>query len=194
MRSPLISFVIWALILLAAVGVYAALKIAVNDKSLAVANLSRQIEAKNVESARLSAVREQLSALANDEAAVEAYFVPESSVVALIDELQGRGRALGASVEIASVAATPGASGARPTIAIALSATGPFDAVMRTIGSIEYAPYDLHATGVTLSEGLDGKTWSANLNLSVGSSVTGVVAAPPGPATPAVMATTSTAH
>lgn len=57
---------------------------------------------------------------------------------------------------------------AQPTLAFTLTVKGTFDAVMRTVGSIEYAPYDLSITALTIAQD-DKNSWHADLKLSVGS-------------------------
>ena len=59
-------------------------------------------------------------------------------------------------------------SGTRAALVLALGIKGTFDAVMRTLGVFDYAPYDVSIPSVSLSQ--DGKnSWRASLTLMVGS-------------------------
>lgn len=176
MKSPLLSIVIAVALLALALAGYVALRTKVSRQSVAVANLVQQIETKTAAADHLALVRETLASLTDEEAAVQSYFVPDTAIVPFIEELQSRGRVLGADVEIASVAAIPAGPKTRPRLTIALSVAGPFDAVMRTIGSLEYAPYAIKVTSLTLTLGADA-IWTANTSLSVGSSASTAVPA-----------------
>ena len=111
------------------------------EKSSAVATLQSQINTKSETVNRIAYSRAELAKIADDEIIVRNYFVSENDVVAFIDGLQERGLSQGTVVKVLSVSA--GGTGIRPTLTLAVTVTGAFDAVMRTIGSIEYAPYDL---------------------------------------------------
>lgn len=139
---------------------------AVEAKSALVADLENQIVAKTGTANRLASSRASLTEIADDEATIRSYFVPETGVVAFIDALQARGKVQGATVSVLSVSASDKAT--RPLLTFSLAVTGTFDAVMRTVGAIEYAPYDLTVAG--LSVGQNGKSsWRADLNIVVGS-------------------------
>lgn len=196
MKSPLSGLALSLVLLASTAAGYVALRLLVSARSVAVADLAHEIEVKSAAANRLATVRETLASLADEEAAVERYFVGNASVVPFIEELQSRGKALGAAVAIASVATAPASEEGRPKLLIALSITGPFDAVMRTLGSIEYAPYALRVTGLTLSRGVE-EGWRANASLSVGSAaasapVSGFLAPAPAAIPPLVPLASST--
>ena len=90
-------------------------------------------------------------------------------MVAFINDLEARGRVQGVAVNVLSVSA--GGETKQPTLTLVLTVQGTFDAVMRTVGAIEYAPYALSISGLSL--GQDGKdikdSWRADLKLRVGS-------------------------
>ena len=69
-------------------------------------------------------------------------------------------------MKVLSVSA--GGTNARPTLTLAVTVTGAFDAVMRTAGSVEYAPYDISISKFSVMKS-DKKNWLANLELVVGS-------------------------
>ena len=167
MRSPLIHLLLASLFCSLAFTSYGFWYATVAKKSAAVAALQNQINAKTETASRIATTRTALSEIAEDEAIVRDYFVPETGVVAFINSLEGRGRALGTDISVLSVSNDTKGS-ARPVLAFALSIKGTFDAVMRTVGSIEYAPYDIEVT--TLSVGQDAEnSWHANVKLLVGS-------------------------
>jgi hypothetical protein len=164
MKPPASTLVIALVALALALLGYGFLKSAVSHKSVTVAALAEQIEAQSVSAGRIAAARAALAELAGDEGLVQGYFVSPTGVVALIDALQSLGQALGTEVGIDSVSA----NASKTALALSLTIKGPFDAVMRTVGAIEYAPYDISVTGLSLSA--SGKdAWTANLTLLVGS-------------------------
>jgi|SRR3989344_9165169 len=167
MRPPLTTVGISLTLLVVALGGYVFARTVVDAESASVAELGSQIDVQSKNAHRIASARAALAELAGDEATVQSYFVGAAGVVAFINDLQSRGQALGATVDVESVAATT-AREARPALLLALTIKGPFDSVMRTVGSIEYAPYDISITGLTLA--LDATdVWRASMNLSVGS-------------------------
>lgn len=135
-------------------------------KSSDVAALQSQINEKSEAASRVASSRAELAKIADDEIAVKSYFVSENDIVSFIDDLQERGLSQKTIVKVLSVSA--GGTNARPTLSLAVTVIGAFDAVMRTVGSIEYSPYDLSISKLSVMKS-DKKTWSANLELIVGS-------------------------
>lgn len=135
-------------------------------KSSTVADLENQITAAMVTTSRIASDRATLAKITGDETAVQNYFVPETSVVAFINDLEARGHAEAASVSVVSVSSAEGT--AQPTLILALTIHGTFDAVMRTIGAIEYAPYALSISKISARKD-PNNTWYADLKLHVGS-------------------------
>lgn len=145
-------------------------------KSVAVTALQSQIDAKTKTTNRMATTRAALAEISSDEAVVQNYFVPETGVVTFINDLENLGRSLGAVISILSV--STGGVPAQPTLELALSIKGTFDAVMRTVGAIESLPYAISIS--TLSVAQDTKNiWSADLKLIVGSSITRVTTSTP---------------
>lgn len=141
---------------------------AVSTKSAKVAELQNSIVAKTETVNRIAATRATLASIASDEAVVQGYFVPEANIVAFIKSLQAHGRALGTTVSVLSVS-TVGTT-AEPALALSLTTEGTFDAVMRTVGSIEHSPYALSISALDVVQ--DGKeSWHADFKLLVGSRV-----------------------
>ncbi|MFZ2167910.1 MAG: hypothetical protein WAV50_03530 [Minisyncoccia bacterium] len=166
MKSPLIHFLVALAIGGLLVAGYVMEYVAISKKSSEAVALQEQILSTGENMKRIASARAALAEIAGDEANVRSYFVSESSVVAFIDDLESRGQNQKASVSVLSVSksGTP----ARPTLVFALSITGTFDAIMRTIGAIEYAPYDILLTRVSVSKG-EKEGWHAEVSLSVGS-------------------------
>ncbi len=139
---------------------------AIADKSAAVADLENQIKIKTDTASRIASARVALAEISGDEAAVRSYFVPETGVVAFIDNLQSRGRAQNAAVSVLSVSSS--GTPAHPTFIFAITVKGSFNSVMNTVGAIEYLPYALSISSLSLVQ--DGKnSWNAALNLLVSS-------------------------
>lgn len=139
---------------------------AIAAKSAAVANLESRITAKNETASRIASARAALAEIAGDESIVQSYFVSKTGVVAFIDALEALGKTQKAAVSVLSV--SMGGAPAQPTLVLALTVTGTFDAVMRTVGEIEYAPYDLSVSALSLGHAAPN-SWHADLKLLVGS-------------------------
>ncbi len=168
MKSPFLHLIIWLSVCAATFVGYGFWYAAVAHKSMAVADLQNQINMKTETSIRVAAARTALAEIAGDESVVQSYFVPETGVVSFIDDLQARARAQTAVMKVLSVSTGGTAKQSNLTLLLAISINGTFDAVMRTVGAVEYAPYDLSISGLSLGE--DGKnTWHADLGLVVGS-------------------------
>ncbi|OIO50728.1 hypothetical protein CO131_00025 [Candidatus Kaiserbacteria bacterium CG_4_9_14_3_um_filter_50_16] len=166
----LVFAIVVCVVILIGYGVWHA---AIAKEGAAVTTLQSQIDAKTEAINRMSTTQTVLADITGDEAVVQSYFVSETGVVAFINDLEDRGRLLGTVVNVLSV--STGVVPAQPTLVFALTINGTFDAVMRTVGAIEYAPYDISIS--TLSVGQDGKNnWHADLKLSVGSSVASTTA------------------
>lgn len=166
MKSSLSSLVVMAILCGAALAGYGVWYAAIAAKSASVAALQSDIDTKTETVNRIAATRATLAGIANDEAAVQDYFVPETGVVAFIDALEERGRAQNAGISVLSV--STGGSTASPTLLLSLTIKGTFDAVMRTVGSIEYAPYSLSITALSIVQD-DKDSWHADVKVTVGS-------------------------
>lgn len=166
MKSPFSHISIAVVICIFAIVGYGMWYAVISAKSAAVAALQNQIDTKTETVNRVAAARTTLANVASDEAVVQSYFVPEASVVSFIDVLETNGKTLRTTVSVLSV----GTSGtpAKPSLELALSAKGTFNDVMRTVGAIEYAPYDLSISSLTVTQD-DKNSWHADLKVLVGS-------------------------
>lgn len=138
----------------------------VSDMSVVMANLESKIQEKKMASENISTAKTALARFENSEALITNYFVPEEGIVPFINELETRGRSLGAAVTVASVS-SKGVTG-QSEFALSLKVAGTFDAVMRTVGVIEYAPYAVTISKLSLDED-EKNTWRATIELTVGS-------------------------
>jgi hypothetical protein len=109
--------------------------------------------------------RDALASLGSDEAAINAHFVSIDDIAIYLAYLEVTGRSNKATVDIASVADKPSADGRVP---VTLRIAGTFDSVMRTIGAMEYGPYDTRIVNVNVNAVPEGNIWTASLNISVG--------------------------
>ncbi len=165
MKASLARLFLALAVFAGALGAYGVWYQTVSAQSAVVADLENQISQKTETSARIASARAALTEVAGDEAAVRSYFVSPTNVVGFIDDLQARGRALGATVSVLSV--NTDTASAHTALTLSIKAVGSFDAVMRTVGAIEYAPYDISLG--TVGVGLDNRgVWHADVALSVG--------------------------
>lgn len=176
MKSPLIHLIIVCALLGITIVGYGFWYAAVEAKSAAVADLENQIVTKTETASRIASIHTSLAEIAGEEKIIQSYFVPETGVVAFINNLEAQGHTQGATVNVLSVSTSDDPT--QPTLTFSLTIKGTFDAVMRTIGAIEYTPYDLSVSTLTLGE--DGpKMWHADLTLLVGSVPTGIATSTP---------------
>jgi hypothetical protein len=151
------------LLLVAVVG-YAFWYYTLGSVSASAANLAAEAESKKQSAASATLAAGELERLEREEASIHAYFVVPDDIVGFLEGLQTKGAALGAEVTVVSVSAE---TAPRPRLDLAIKIDGSFDAVMRTMGAIEYAPYDLTVSMLTLSLTGEGE-WSAAMKLIVG--------------------------
>ncbi|MFA6278769.1 MAG: hypothetical protein WCS97_02015 [Candidatus Paceibacterota bacterium] len=165
MKSHVLNLVIALAVTTAAFACYGFWYAAIVAKSTAVADIQNQIVAKTATADRVASTRATLSEIAGDEAMIQSHFIPDTEVVAFIDGLETQGEKQGTTVSVRSVST---GTGAQPTFLLSLTINGSFGAVMRTIGIIEYAPYYISISELSLSQG-DKSIWQADLKLLVGS-------------------------
>jgi hypothetical protein len=160
--------------------------------------LAAQIVSEHNETAQAAQAKEELATLTNEEGTVTQYFVSTTNIVPFLESLQSIGSYLGSTVQVASVSANSGDP--YGTLDLSLSITGPFDSVLRTLGAIEFEPYNVSITSLTLNEGAEvNSAISSTTNTSSESalpswtaSATFVVGAQTGTSTAASTAATGT--
>lgn len=164
----LIQLIVAGLLFLGAVGAYLAWYATVGKLSASADALSVQIQEKGQDSARIRSAKEALESLVADEEAMRAYLVQQANIVSFLSAIEDTGTGLGSSVEVVSVSAE--SKGETNSILLSLKITGSFDAVLRTIGAIEYGPYDSSVESVTLDTvaGETAGVWTAAASFSIG--------------------------
>jgi len=178
MKKPLIHLVIALLVLAVAGTVYVFWYERVTALEREVAELATQAEQADRAAADIASARSALSKLVADEAFFGSYFVSTSTVVSYLENLETTGDELGSLVEVVSV--TPAGSA---RLSISFRATGSFAAVMRTLGAIEFGPYDASMMNLTLDTNASTEgEWTATGVVSVGMNPAAVVAPPSAPA------------
>ncbi len=170
-RPSYVQLAIALVIVAVAVGLLTGGVILTNQERAHAESLISDIAAKRLEAMRVAAAKEALPALAADEAAITQFFVKADDIVPFLEKLQTIGTVHGANVEVLSVGAESGKGNHR--ISISLKITGSFDAVMRTLGTIEYSPFDIALTNVTLDSEKNalkngGTAWTAAAVFTVG--------------------------
>jgi hypothetical protein len=138
--------------------------------------LTKKIDQQTAAAADASVARAELDALAPQEAAVQQYFLSTTGIVSFIEQLSATGKYLGSKVTVVSVASTPAtATTPNGVLSLSVTITGSFDSVMRTLGAIEYGPYETTITNLTLSTSGDNSSgatgpqmWNASAIFSIG--------------------------
>lgn len=172
MSRSLLRLIVTLALLVAAFGSYAWWHTQASSATDRAAALATEIEQMRLDSERARDARDQLAAIAGDEAAVRGYLVPTQDVVPFLETLEQTGTAFGSDVEVVSVSAR---QEPRSHLELSLRITGGFDAVVRTLGAIEYAPYDieLRQLGLDTAGGSATTTpWVASATLLVGTTPT----------------------
>ena len=177
MKSPFSNLIIAVVVFVIVSIGYGIWYAAIAAKSTNVVYLENQIETKTQTASHIASARAALTEIAGDETVIQKYFVSKTAVVAFIDDLQARGKAQETVISILSVS-TAGTV-LQPTLLLSLTINGTFDAVMRTVGTIEYAPYAISILGLSLGQ-VAANSWHADLKLLVGS-VPGDAASSPTP-------------
>lgn len=190
-RKPLIPLLISFVLVIAAVAAYSFAYSLVSSKSVEVAGLAQQISQKTTATTDIAAAKSQLIALQSEESTINQYFVSTSDIVPFLEQLTATGKYLGAGVQVLSVSAKPGTPYGQ--LNLSLTITGPFNSVLRTLGAIEYGPYDTTVSNVTMyaptisTVASSSPTWTANATFSIGAKTD----SSPAQLTPAVSATTT---
>jgi len=169
-RSALIQLAVALMLLAGVIGVYVFWYASVGKSSVEAATLSEAIRTKSQDSARVAAAKVALESLSEDEAAMRAYLVREQDIVPFLGTLEQTGTSLGANVEVVSVSTERKDN--RSQIQLSLKITGSFDAVLRTLGAIEYGPYDSAIQSVTFdtvpAEAGAAASWTAVATFTLG--------------------------
>ncbi len=169
--SLLIRLGALTLVFFALLGVYGFLFAHISSQSAVAASLGSQIAQQTKTTSRVAEAKAQLDQLSTQQAAIHQYFVSTNDVVPFLESLQTTGKYFNANVEVASVSAVPGSPFGH--LDLSLKITGSFNAVLRTVGTIEYQPYDTHISMLTLdtpatNSASSSPSWTATLGVEVG--------------------------
>lgn len=173
-KKTFTHLILSAVLLVIALGGYGVWFTLASKQSAHAALLAREIKNKQQDSARVSLIKSSLSVLEKDEESVQSYFVSTTDVVTYLGSLEELGKSLGAEVEVLSVSADK----EKPSghLNLSLRITGSFAAVTKTLGAIEYQPYDTVLKNVTLDSpgGIASSTpvWTAAAVIVVGTTPT----------------------
>jgi len=173
-KQALIQCIFAGGVVFLAVGAYAVAYGAVGVMSQKAASLDTQIRTVSEDALRAGKARETLASLSMDEASVHAYLIRQEEIVPFLGRLEALASSLGSSLQVVSVSADT--AGPRGKILISVKITGSFESVVRTLGAIEYGPYDSAIANVTLDtpENEPGQTpvWSAVAAFTLGTQQT----------------------
>jgi hypothetical protein len=167
MRSSLASLAGALVIFLIVVVGYGAWYTRVAEKSARVAELQQNIATKNETISRIATARATLQENTSPAHNLAQYVVAEEEVVSFISVLEEIARERGSALQVVAVSASDDAKTA-PTLSFTLGIDGTFPALMQTLGAIEYAPYAISFSGLTLAKG-EKSGWHAEVRMLVGS-------------------------
>jgi hypothetical protein len=111
--------------------------------------LSAKIAEQNNAATKSAQAKSELTLLTSQGATIDQYFVQTNNLVPFLEQLQSLGKFLGSNVQVASVSAEPGSPYGQ--LNLSLGITGSFDAVVRAIGAIEYEPYNVSISSLSLN-------------------------------------------
>jgi hypothetical protein len=167
---PYIPLAIALLTLLGVAMLYSLGYFFVSHASTKAATLASDVRAKTTQLERAARAHVALSTLEDSEADLQHYEINKADIVPFLESIQSTGRPYGAVVNVSAVADEK--DGTHPRVALSLTISGTFDAVLRTVGVIEYGPYDGVITNFSLNTpGPDAKgvaPWTATVTYSVG--------------------------
>ncbi len=174
-RSLYIQFISALLFLIATIAAYGIWYSIITAKSAQVATLAQQADSITAAATNVAEEKAQLVQLATQQVALNQYFISTADVVPFLEQLAKTGKYFGAKVSVVSVAATTQPPFGK--LQVSLSITGTFDSVLRTIGDIEYGPYDTNITNLSFEKSADQSSasttnglpqWIANATFAIG--------------------------
>ncbi len=180
MKKPLFQIIFAAVLLVLVIAAYGIWFVMVDSENAKARSLSQEIETKSQDASRIAEAKAALAALAVNEESVSTHFVSANEVVPFLGGIEATGAALKSKVNVVSVGAAPAEAG-QGHLNLSVQITGTFDSVLRTLGALEYAPYDIHITNLTLDTSGPG-AWSAAASFSVGTGPASSTPAKPAPA------------
>lgn len=168
MKPIYLHLTIAVLLFAGAVALYAFAYLHIEGIGARIVAAEQEIHNKNAEVANIRDAQSALAALTESEARIKGYFVPEGEVVAFLEEVGRTGDTLGADVAVVGVTERSTESG-RTMLDLSVQATGPFSSVMRALGMLEFAPYDITLTNLSMNAAESAESsWSAAASFDVG--------------------------
>ncbi|HYE22886.1 MAG TPA: hypothetical protein VEA92_00325 [Candidatus Paceibacterota bacterium] len=167
-NAVLTQLSIAALFLIASVAAYVFSYLHVEGIGSRIVSAETEAQQKNAELMNIHEAQSALSVLTESEARIKGYFVPATAAVSFLESVGTAGDAFGADVSVVSVNEDTAETG-RTMLSLALQVRGSFEAVMRTVGTLEFAPYDITLTNISLdATDAEGAAWTAAANFTVG--------------------------
>lgn len=168
-RKAITGTLVSAALLALALALYAVWYAAVARHAAEAAALRVEQLERSAAGGRAAQARRALESLEGEEARVYAHLVSPDDIVPFLESLESVGEGLGTQVDVVSVGGAPAGAG---RITLSLRVTGTFEAVMRTLGAIEYQPYDVRLSSLTLDTPTaieaNAGTWTAAAVFSLG--------------------------
>lgn len=168
MKRTLIFFGFSLTFFVGAVAAYVVWYGIVGAASIRVIELKSHIEAKDEETVQLSTARRTLALLEAQGLVLADYFVSEEDVVTFLERIEGTGQSVGTRIDVISVSQD---TADKTRIMVSVQVDGTFDAVVRTLGALEYSAHDIQTTSLSvrkIDNGELGTTWNAAVTFSVG--------------------------
>ena len=145
----------------------------VSKESADAGVLSAKIAEQNDAATKSAQAKTELTLLVTQGATIDQYFVQTNDLVPFLEQLQSLGKYLGSNVQVASVSAAAGSPYGQ--LNLSLSISGTFDSVVKTIGAIEYEPYNVSISSLTLNtspnpdpNATTSPQWSASTVFTIG--------------------------
>lgn len=168
-RTYIIQASIALLLLLVGIGVVVLGVLFISKGTKNVETVAATVSEKRQETLRIALAKAALPKLAESEALLNTHIVRAQDIVGYLGGLETQGKAMGATTEVVSV--SPEQVTGQPRLLLSIKITGTFDAVERTLGTIEYGKYDALVSSVTLEsskgEKVKSPAWTAFVVLSV---------------------------
>lgn len=164
----LIQLLIATVFLAAAIAVYALAFLHVEDIGSRIVYAEAEGQHKNIELMNIRDAQNALAALTASEMRVKGYFVPTTEVVAFLERVGTTGDAFGADVSVVGVTEDTSGTG-RGMLTLSIQTHGTFASVMRTLGTLEFAPYDITLKNLSLdATDAENGAWTASATFDVG--------------------------
>ena len=168
-RTPYAHIALATVLFLLALGAYVSWFNHVRGKAAEASQVVQEVKTLGDAGGRSASIRRVLEDLERQEAETYGHFVSDETIVTYLEEVEATGENLGSAVEVVSVGNAPAQNGSGARLQVALRISGSFDAVMRTLGAIEYQAYDTVLSSLTLdTPPADDSGWTAAATFLIG--------------------------